>query len=100
MTKEELINRTQEDLDKRYPIGLYEYLFKYRPDLDRQLIELWDRIDQAYLNPNVSIDQFKVVLREYWTFHMAAIKEFKQVWKLDLNLSQIREEMTEERIRA
>jgi hypothetical protein len=31
---------------------------------------------------------------------MTAIKEFKQAIKLDLNLSEVRKEMIEERIRA
>jgi len=100
MTKEELLNRALEDLGKRYPQGLYEYLYKYRPGLYKQLIDLEGRIDQTYLNPNASIDQLKAVLREYWKFHMTAIREFKQRGQLDLNLLKAREEMVEERIRA
>lgn len=100
MTKEELLSRALEDLGKRYPVGLYEFLFKYCPDLYQQLLKLEDRIDQAYLNPNASIYQLKAVLREYWAFHMAAIKEFKHIGQLDLDLSQIRQKMIGERIRA
>ena len=98
MNKDELLNRTLEELGKRYPQGLYEFLFKHRPDLYRQLVGLEDKIDQTYLN--ASIDQLKAVLREYWVFHMRAIREFRQVGQLGLNLPQAREEMTEERIRA
>ena len=100
MTKEEILPRLLKDLGKRYPIGLYEFLFKQRPDLYKQLIELENRIDLTYLDPSASIDQLKAVLREYWTFHMMAIREFKQIERLDLNLSGAREEMTEERERV
>lgn len=98
MSKEELLTRALEDLGKRYPIGLYEYLFKHRPEKYKQLLELEDRIDVAYLTG--TLDSLKSVLREYWTFHMAVIKEFKQAEQLGLNLSQVRQEMTEERVRA
>jgi hypothetical protein len=100
MNKDELLNRTLEELGKRYPQGLYEYLYKHRPDLYRQLVDLEDKIDQAYLNPNASIDQLKAVLREYWAFHMTTIREFKQKGQLGLNLPQARKEMIDERIRA
>jgi len=100
MTKEELLTRTLEDLGKGYPIGLYEYLFRRRTDLYKQLIELEDKIDHTYLNPNESIDQLKAVLREYWTFHISAIKEFTQIPLIDINIARTRDEMSEERMRA
>lgn len=95
-----IIREIQILLNERYPKGLYEFIYKYRPELDKQLLDLWERIDQTYLDPNASIDQLKAVLRDYWTFHMTTIKKFKQVAKLDLNLRKAREEMTEERIGA
>jgi len=98
--KEYILQETLRLLGEKYPIGLYEYLYKYRPDLYIQLVNLENGIDQTYLNPNASIDQLKAVLREYWTFHMRAIKEFKQRGQLGLNLPQARQEMIEERIRA
>ena len=102
--KEHILKEVLRLLGEKYPIGLYEYLFKHRPDLYRQLVDLEDRIDQAYLNPSAPIDQLKAVLREYWTFHMKTIKEFKldetRVEQLDLNLVEIRDEMTEERERV
>jgi len=100
MDKDFILQETLRLLGERYSVGLYEYLYKYRPDLYRQLVDLEDRIDQAYLNPNASIDRLKAVLREYWTFHLAVIKEFKQKGQLGLNLPQARQEMIEERIRA
>ena len=87
-------------LGEKYPTGLYEYLYKLRPDLYRQLIDLEDRIDKAYLDPNASIDQLKAVLRNYWKFHMTAIREFRQAPKLGMNLTEAREEMSEQRVRA
>lgn len=81
-------------------MGLYEFLYKHKPHLYGQLIDLEDRIAQTYLNKNSSIDVFNAVLREYWTFHMTAIKEFKQVGEVVLDLHQVREEMSGERIRA
>ena len=98
--KEAILKEVLRPLGEQYTIGLYEYLYKHCPDLYKQLLELEDRIDQAYLNSDAPIDQLKAVLREYSTFHMAAIKEFKQTGKLDLNLSHVRQEMTEERVRA
>lgn len=99
--KEAILTEVLRLLREKYPIGLYEYLFKHRPDLDQQRLALEDRIDQSYLNPNISIDQLKAVLREYWTFHMTAIREFKQAGQLDLNLvAKARQEMAEERVRA
>lgn len=98
--KERIIKEVLRLLREKYPIGLYEYLYKHRPDLYRQLISLEDRIDKAYLDPNASIDQLKAVLRDYWTLHMTAIREFRQIGQLGLNLSRAREEMSEERIRA
>ncbi len=59
MTKDEILTRLMDDLNKRYPVGLYEYLFKHCPDLYKQLLDLEDRIDQTYLDPNASIDQLK-----------------------------------------
>lgn len=98
--KEKILKEVLRLLGEKYPRGLYEHLYKYCPDFYKHLLELEDRIDQAYLNPNASIYQLKAVLREYWAFHMTAIKEFKQIGQLDLDLSQIRQKMTEERVRA
>jgi hypothetical protein len=93
MTREELLTRLMDDLNKRYPIGLYEYLYEHCPELHNELLNLEDRIDQTSLNPSASIDQLKAVLREYWTFHMKAIKESTRIGKLDL--SQAKKELLE-----
>lgn len=100
MTKEQLLTRTLEDLRKQYQVGLYEYLFKCRSDLYHQLIALENRIDRICLDPNADIEQLKAVLRDYWKLRMTAIKEFKNVEQLALNLPSARQEMQEERIRG
>ena len=96
--KELILKEVLRLLNEKYPIGLYEYLFKHRSSLYMQLIDLEERIDQAFLYETV--DDLKAVLREYWTFHMRAIKEFKQKGQLGLNLQKAKQEMAEERIRA
>ena len=96
--KELILKEVLRLLNEKYPIGLYEYLFKHRSSLYMQLIDLEERIDQAFLYETV--DDLKAVLREYWTFHMTAIKEFKQIGQLGLNLQKAKQEMAEERIRA
>jgi len=87
-------------LKEKYPQGLYEFLYKHRLDLFRQLIDLENRIDQTFLSDKTRIEEFKAVLREYWKLHMTAIKAFKSIDRLALNLSMVRQEMSEERIRA
>ena len=96
--KELILKEVLRLLNEKYPIGLYEYLFKHRSSLYMQLIDLEERIDQAFLYETV--DDLKAVLREYWTFHMTAIKEFKQIGQLGLNLQKAKQEMAEEKIRA
>lgn len=98
--KERIIKEVLRLLGEKYPDGLYEYLYKHCPDLYGQLIELEDRIDQTYLDPHISVEQLKTVLRDYWMFHVTVMKEFKQVKQVDLNLSQVRGEMFEERSRT
>jgi hypothetical protein len=98
MEKQELLARTLDDLGKQYPVGLYEYLYKQRQDLYSQLLDLEEKIDRAFLSG--TIDDLKSGLREYWTFHIHAIREFKRQEHLTLNFSQARQEMAEERVKA
>lgn len=94
--KESIIKEVLRLLGEKYPIGLYEYLFKHHREGYKELLRLEDRIDTAYLKGTV--EELKAVLREYWRFHMQVIKEFEKADKF--NLSAARVEMTEERIRA
>ena len=84
-------------LRRRYPDGLYEYLYKQTPELYRQLLELEHKIDVAFLDPHVNEDQFMAILKEYWLFHDSVITEFRRVGSQNLNIPQIRRERNEKR---
>lgn len=98
--KDAILKEVLKLLGEKYQPGLYEYLFKLNPNLYRRLTELEDRIDRAFLTDSVSLEGFKAILRDYWKLHMTAIKELKQTEQLDLDLSRVRQKMTEERVRA
>jgi hypothetical protein len=93
-----ILRETLSVLSRKYPIGLYEYLFKHKEKLYRQLLDLEEEIDSVFLSG--TIHELKSVLREYWIFHINVIKEFQKVEQLDLNLAEVRKKMAEERIRA
>ncbi len=70
--KEKIIDETLRLLAERYPIGLYEFLFKYEPEMYKELRDLEDDINRVY--DHKSIDDLKAVMRKYWILHMEAIK--------------------------
>jgi len=92
--KEHMIDETLRLLTERYPIGLYEFLFKYEPKMYRKLRELEDEISRDYSNK--TIEDLKEVLREYWTLHMEAIREFENQDDLDLRVSEVKQQIQEE----
>ena len=92
--KDKIIDETLNLLAERYPIGLYEYLFKYQPDMYKKLRELEDEISRDY--ENKSIEDLKEVLKEYWTLHMEAIGEFENQDDLDLKVSEVKQQIQEE----
>lgn len=98
--KEKILKEVLRLLGEKYPIGLYEYLYKRCPDLYNELILIEHDIDRSFLSDSVSIDEFKAILRDYWKLHMIAIREYKKADQLNFNLPKAREEMIEERIRA
>ncbi len=87
---EELLNLLAE----RYPIGLYEYLYKYHPEMYRKMRDLEDDVGNAFLFKTT--EDLKKVLREYWTLHMEAIKEFENQDNLDLEVSEVKQQIQEE----
>ncbi|SRR5579884_214987 len=98
MEKENLLKRTLEDLARIYPIGLYEYLFKYNVDTYNHLLYMESRIDRAFLSGTIA--ELKVILREYWKIHILAMKEFEKIDQSRLDIPKVRKEMDEERTRA
>ncbi len=98
MNKEELVRNILEKLNVRYPKGLYEFLYRYHPELYRRMIDIEDSIDQNLLNADSSIDQLRSILREYWTLHMRAIQIFKDSGKVDSDFRKAREEILEDRL--
>jgi len=85
-TLEELLRLLAE----RYPIGLYEYLSKYEPEMFRKMRDLEDDFDNAFLYK--ATDDLKKILREYWTLHMDAIRKFKNQDKLDSSVNEVKEQ--------
>ncbi len=95
MSKEELIRQTFDELGKRYPIGLYEYLYKFQPDLYKELISIEADIDKAFLTGTV--EELKASLRTYWAIHMKAIEIFKNSGQSGIDFTKVREEIEGER---
>ena len=56
-----------------------------------QLIDLEDSIDKVFLSGSEM--ELRLVLREYWTFHIKAIRAFQRNKHLELNLKEVREEI-------
>ena len=71
MTKGELLKKTIKDLEKIYPEGLYEFVFN-NEELDSEFWELDKMINSAVKNGTT--EELKSVLREYWQFHVDAIR--------------------------
>ncbi len=92
--KDSILKEILNLLAERYPIGLYEYLFKYQPDMYKKLRELEDEVDNAFLYKTVG--DLKRILREYWTLHMTCIKEFDNQDELDLEVSEVKQQIEEE----
>jgi len=92
--KEIIIDKTLNLLAERYPIGLYEYLFKYQPDMYKKLRELEDEVDNTFLYK--STEDLKEVLKEYWHLHVEGIEEFENQDDLDLRVSEVKQQIQEE----
>jgi len=92
--KENIIDGTLKLLAERYPIGLYEFMHEYEPKMYRKLRELEDEISRDYSDK--TIEDLKVVLREYWHLHVEAIGEFENQDDLDLRVSEVKQQIQEE----
>ena len=96
--KQHILHEVFELLNERYPMGLYEYVYKYKPEISKIKDSIEERIDEAFLTSTV--DVFKAVLREYWALHMEMIREFKNTEHSQLELSLARKEYVEQRLQA
>jgi len=96
--KEHILHEVFELLNERYPMGLYEYVYKYRPEVFRIKDSLEYRIDEVFLTG--SVNELEAVLREYWTLHVEMIREFDSIEHSQLELSLARKEYVEQRLQA
>ncbi len=92
--KEHIIDETLRLLTEKYPLGLYEFLFKYEPEMYKELRFLEDEISRDYSDK--TIEDLKEVLREYWHLHVEAIGEFENQDDLDLKVSEVKEQIQHE----
>jgi hypothetical protein len=72
--KERLLHVAFNRLAEIYPCGLYEWLDKQGGE---EISQLEERINQNFRNEG-SADDLKSLLREYWTCHIQAIREFER----------------------
>jgi len=92
--KEVILEEILNLLAERYPIGLYEYLYKYQLETYKRIRELEDEVDNAFLFKTT--EELKKVLREYWTLHMEAIRKFKNLDELDFSVNEVKQQIQKE----
>jgi hypothetical protein len=64
-------------LSEKYINGLYDFLYKSRFNVYRELLEIEEKINRSFVSDTVSLKEFKSLLRDYWVVHIKAIKELK-----------------------
>ncbi len=92
--KEKLLSIAFELLGEKYPQGLYEWLYKYRPEIQRAISGLEDKMNDNFMTGG-SVKDLKALLRAYWVVHMKAIKDFSECGKPDCSWDDIRDERIE-----
>ena len=80
--KDKLLNLTLDGLDEKYLSGLYDWLYKNKVEVYRQIFELEDRINDNF-NTNGTVKELKAILRVYWIEYMKAISYFKESGQTD-----------------
>ena len=80
--KEKLLDITFNRLSEKYPSGLYDWLYKNKLEVYRQIYELEDRINDNF-NTNGTVKELKAILRVYWIEYMKAISYFKEGGQTD-----------------
>lgn len=93
--KENLLSLAFDRLSEKYPSGLYEWMYKYRQETEKERMQLEDEINNNFRTKG-SISELKAILRAYWALHMKAIKAFKESSIHDSSLEEIRDERIEE----
>ena len=98
MNNLDLVRNTLEQLNKYYPIGLYEWLFKFNKPLYYQIIKIEDELDKVI--PNGTQEDTKKLLLKYWATHKTAIEQFRnnQLDESDINYAEVRKDMLEEKV--
>jgi len=98
LNKERTIKNLLEELNKYYPPGLYEWLYKYNKSRYTEIIKIEDELDKV-ISYGTEEDTKKLLLK-YWATHKTAIEEFRnnQLDESDINYAEVRKDMLEERI--
>jgi len=98
LDKERIIKNLLEELNKYYPPGLYEWLYKYNKSRYTEIIKIEDELDNVILSGTE--EDTKKLLLKYWQLHKTAIEEFRnnQLDETDINYAEVRKEMLEERV--
>jgi hypothetical protein len=74
--KEDILNKVLDALEVKYPSGLYDWLYSHDRDLYDRIDEIEDQLNESFRNGS-PVDEFKRLLRDYWTAHMQGIRLFK-----------------------
>ena len=96
--KQHILQKAFGLLRERYPMGLYEYFFKYEPEVYKIKASLEERIDEVFLAG--SVNDLEAVLRTYWALHVEMISEFENAEHSQMDLPLARKEYDEQHLHA
>ena len=94
-----LAEKLLDELRTYYPLGLYEWLYKYSKDHYDKIVQIESNLHRVISCG--SEEQTKALLSEYWKLHRAAIDEFinsEESVELELNYAEVRKAMLEARV--
>jgi len=86
--KDFILSETLRLLNKHYPIGMYEYLYKYHFEVYQKMREIEDEINLNF--DNQSIEDLKNILAVYWRLHIESIKKFKSEGQLNFDIGEVK----------
>ena len=95
----ELAKKILDELRQFYPLGLYEWLYKYSKDKYYKIVEIEG--DLHHVISKGTEEQTKELLSKYWELHRTAIGEYinnEETIELEFEYTAIRREMLEERV--